>query len=86
MTIQTRLMAEQEVEDITGIPRGTRAYMSKKGIFPAPVIVSYRKTDYFEDEINAWLEACRKNRSIKAETPWCPSRSADVELQSEVMA
>lgn len=86
MTIQTRLMAEQEVEDITGIPRGTRAYMSKKGIFPAPVIVSYRKTAYFEDEINAWLEACRKNRSIKAENPWCPSRSADVELQSEVMA
>lgn len=86
MAIQTRLMTDQEVEEVTGIPRMTRRYMVRRGMFPAPVKTSYRKIAYFEDEINAWLEECRNNRSIKAENYWQPAEQADPELQNEVPA
>lgn len=82
MTVKTRLISDKEVREITGLGRVTRRYMVKKGIFPAPVKTSYRKVAYFEDEINAWLEECRNNRSITAEHYWQPPKKA--EQQNEV--
>ena len=85
MAIQTRLMTEQEVEEVTGITRDTRRYMVREGLFPSPVKISYRKIAYFEDEINAWLEERRNDRSIHAESYWQPAENPEPALESGVV-
>lgn len=68
--ITERLITDEEVEGITGMSRYQRNYLTKKGVFPSPVKVSYRKIAYFEDEIRAWLDTRRQARAIQQETPW----------------
>ncbi|WP_081195745.1 helix-turn-helix transcriptional regulator [Halomonas sp. BC1] len=85
MAIQTRLMSEKEVEEVTGIDRYQRRYMVREGLFPSPVRVSYRKIAYFEDEINAWLEERRNDRSIKAKNYWQPAERLEPTLENGVV-
>lgn len=67
-----RIMRDDEVAHITGLPRKTRYSMTARGDFPSPVWITGRTRGYMSDEIAAWLESRRDKRSTPQAKPWTP--------------
>lgn len=66
-----RILKDPEVKHFTGLSRRTRDDLSKAGEFPPPVWISKRSRGYLSDEIEAWIESRRDNRTTHQEKPWC---------------
>lgn len=66
------ILREHDVAHMTGLPRSTRYLLIKNGEFPAPVALGSRVSGWMSDEIQAWIDSRRENRSIKQGKPWTP--------------
>lgn len=68
-----RIMNDDEVALLTGMPRSTRYNMTRRGEFPAPVWLNSRRRGYLSDEIFAWIEERRASRTTAQDHPWAPN-------------
>lgn len=73
------ILREAVVRQMTGLPKSTLYDMTRRGDFPAPVLLgSGRARGYLSDEIEAWIESRRERRSIVQKNPWRPERCQGV--------
>jgi predicted DNA-binding transcriptional regulator AlpA len=60
--MQRKLINRRQVEARTGKSRWTIGRLEKKGLFPQRVNVTPGRNDYFEDEVDAYLEQLAAGR------------------------
>lgn len=71
---ELRILRDDEVAHITGLSRKTRYSLTARGEFPSPVWITGRTRGYMSDEITAWLESRREQRTTRQAKPWTPEQ------------
>lgn len=66
-TKKLSIIRRKQVEKKTGLSRSTIYLRIQEGTFPRPVNLGARAVGWVENEIDAWLELCIKNRDSDQE-------------------
>lgn len=64
-----RTLRRNQVLNKTGLSRTTQYILEKAGDFPQHFLLTPRCAVWFEDEVDAWLDARRKNQIQAALAP-----------------